>query len=261
MPDSGRRPERLIVIGAGDLGGEVARRWVARGGEAIGVTRSTDRHDALRSWGVRPVTVDDMPALHPPDAVLLSTPGSQNQHQAARDLPDFVVRRVVMASTTGFFAGCTGVVLPSSPPGTTSRAQAAAAAEAQVQQRGGSVVIVRLGGLYRAGRGPVNALLRRGAPPPGPPDKALALIHRDDAATALLEALRHPEPAEIYVAVTPPLPTRRDFYQHACARHGLGAPTFTEPQGGPPIRYDVSALRRDLLPEPAHPDWREATGG
>lgn len=253
-------PERLVVIGAGDLGGEVARRWVEGGGEAIGVTRSTDRHDALRAWGVLPSTADEWSALRASDAVLLCTPGSQNQEQAARDLPDAGVRRLVMASTTGFFAGCSGLVLPTSPPGTTSRAQAAAAAESQVQRRDGSV-IVRLGGLYRAGRGPVRALLRRGSPPPGPPNKPLALIHRDDAATALLAALHHPAPAELYIAVTPPLPTRRAFYEHACARHGLSAPSFTAPQGEPPIQYDVSDLRRDLLPTPVHPDWREATDG
>ncbi len=250
---------RLVVVGAGDLGGEVARRWVAGGGAALGVTATDARHGALRAAGVTPQIGLDPADLLPDDLVLLATPGSEAQAAAASAIRDRAVARVVFASTTGFFEGAAGPVGPSSPHGPTAREQQAADAE-QVAASGRSpAVIVRLGGLYRAGRGPLSALLRRGAPPPGPPDRPLALIHTDDAATALLGALRHPAPDRVYLAVTPPLPTRRAFWELACARHGLPAPTFTAETGAPPIAYDVASLRRDLLPTVAHPDWREAT--
>jgi nucleoside-diphosphate-sugar epimerase len=250
---------RLVVIGAGDLGGEVARRWVADGGEAIGVTRTEARHADLAGSGVTPTTGPARALLRPTDRVLLATAGSEAQAQAAAALADVEVSRLVFASTTGFHEGSSGPVGPGSPAGPTERAQAAGRAEAIASGGASPCVIVRLGGLYRAGRGPLSALLQRGAAPPGPADRPLALIHTWDAAAALLAALRHASPDPVYLAVTPPLPTRREFWERACARHGLPAPAFTPPTGAPPISYDVASLRRDLLPAPAHPDWREAT--
>ncbi|TVQ91081.1 MAG: hypothetical protein EA397_11335 [Deltaproteobacteria bacterium] len=249
---------RLIVFGAGALGGEIARRWVADGGEAIGVTRTEARHEALAEAGVQPALAEQPPAHTPDDVILFAVSGSEGQHEAALRLDGPRPQRVVMASTTGYFAELSGEVGPQTAAGPSRRAQRAARAEGAVRGLADCVVIVRLGGLYRLGRGPVQALLRRGSPPPGPPDRPLALLHYADAATALLGALRHPEPDPVYLALTPPLPTREAFYRLACARHGLPAPRFTEPTEGTPLSYDIRSLRRDLLPTPAYPDWREA---
>jgi nucleoside-diphosphate-sugar epimerase len=83
-------------------------------------------------------------------------------------------------------------------------------------------------------------------------------VHYDDAATATLAALHHPSPDATYVVVVPPCPTRREFYEHACGVAGLPAPTFEAALALPPAAYDVTRLRRDLLPTPAHPDWHDA---
>jgi nucleoside-diphosphate-sugar epimerase len=119
-------------------------------------------------------------------------------------------------------------------------------------------VVLRLGGLYCHGRGPLAALVRREIAPSGPPDTTLALIHYDDAATAALAALRHPTPEPTYIGVVPPCPTRREFYLCACRLTGLPEPVFAAPLGRPPATYDITRLQRDLLPAPAHPDWRDA---
>jgi len=102
------------------------------------------------------------------------------------------------------------------------------------------------------------SLARRGAPPLRPPDKALALIHYDDAASAAFAALIHPKPERAYLGVTPPCPTRDEFYRLACKMLNLQEPVFGAPIGHPPAEYDVTRLRRDLLPQPAFPDWRAA---
>ena len=72
---------RLVVIGAGDVGGEVARRWVAGGGEAMGFTASTARHEALARAGVQPRVGEAAETLRPDDRVLLSTSGSEPRCQ------------------------------------------------------------------------------------------------------------------------------------------------------------------------------------
>lgn len=256
--DAGTTAGRLVVVGAGEIGGAVAAAWAQGGGQALAVTRTERRHAALARAGVPATTRDPRDLIGSGDRVLLSVAGSQGQAEVVEGLQGVECRRAVFTSTTGVYGAPAGPVDAGTPAGSEPRARAAWAAEAAFRTWCPGGVILRLGGLYRLGRGPVQALLRRGAPLPGPPDRTLALIHQDDAVTAIVAALCHPAPEAVYLAVTPPLPTRRDFYRAACARHGLAPPTFTGATGRAPAEFDVGPLRRDLLPDPAHPDWREA---
>lgn len=253
--------QRLISWGAGELGGRVIEGWLAAGsGPALAFTRTTDKHAALREGGAEPFTGSPRDHIEGEDALLISLPGSPRQLEAVEALAEIAPpARAVLVSTTGYYGGARGAVRVDDPPGDTERAQVAAEAEAAFRRWAGDRgVIVRFGGLYRLGKGPVGPLARRGAPPEGPEGKTLALIHYEDAAAALLAALRHPSPAPIYVAVTPPCPTRGEFYRLACARLGLAPPSFND-EAWPPAVYDVEPLRRDLLPTPTWPDWRAAT--
>ncbi len=247
---------RLVVWGAGELGGRVAAEWVRRGGAAIGVTRSEARHADLRAAGVEPHAGSAVDVLRPDDALFLALPGSAAQREAAESLA-VVPARAALSGTTGYYGAWSGPIDEDTPPGDDEHAAAAAAAEATFRERAGGVVL-RFGGLYRQGRGPMGALARTRKVPPGPPDKVLALVHYDDAASAAVAALAHPEPEPAYLVVTPPLPTRRDFYLAATVILQLDAPMFGPPLGRPPAVPDVRRLRRDLLPEPAWPKWQAA---
>jgi nucleoside-diphosphate-sugar epimerase len=86
----------------------------------------------------------------------------------------------------------------------------------------------------------------------------MALIHYEDVATATLAALSIPDAESVYLVLTPPCPTRRAFYEAASRVLHLPAPSFVSPAGLPPAEYDVSRLRRDLLPHAAYPDWQAA---
>lgn len=251
---------RLLIWGAGELGGRVGALWVQRGEPALGLTRSADRHEALRRRGIEPRIASAADLLQPDDILLLALPGSANQQGAietltGRPLP----ARAVLISSTAYYGTPHGRVNEDTPPGNDERARAAAAAErvfrAWAEDRG---VIIRLGGLYGPGRGPFAALVRRGTAPVGPPDRTLALIHYDDAATATLGALRHAAPEPIYVGVVPPCPTRREFYEAACRLAGLPEPAFEATLNLPLAAYEVTRLRRHLLSTPAHPDWRQS---
>ena len=152
-----------------------------------------------------------------------------------------------------------GLITEETPPGADSRAASIAEAEQTFRNWAGTAgVVVRCGGLYSAERGPMPALARRGQPKLRPPDKTLALIHYDDAARAVFEALRHPSPRPVYLLISVPCPTRREFYRLACQKLGLPPPQFSEPLATPPAVYDVTRLRQDLLAQPAFPDWRSA---
>lgn len=249
----------LVIWGTGELGGRVGARW--DGGPVRGYTATTARHDALRARGIRPVVgaPDDLAGA---DALLLALPGHGAQGDAVRHAVEHGLsapRRVVLVSTTGVYGTPTGVVDEESAPGDDARSRSIAAVEAAFRAWAGAAgVVIRLGGLYGPGRGPGAALARRGSARPGPANRTLPLIHYDDAATAVLVALQIPAPEARYLAVTPPCPTRGQFYRAAYARLGLGEPAFDPPLPHAPAEFHVARLRRDLLPRPAHADWREA---
>ena len=165
----------------------------------------------------------------------------------------------MVTSSTGYYHGVTGPIDETTPSGTTSRAQEIADMEkAFADWSHTDGVILRLGGLYRPGRGPLNAFKKEGAAPPGAGDKTLALIHYDDAAQATYAALKHPRPEPAYIGVSPPCPSRRDFYLAASVMLNANLPSFGRNSGLPPAEYRVKNLRRDLLPDPQYPRWQAA---
>lgn len=254
---------RLVIWGTGELGSRVGFLWRERGGAVLGCTQTERRHVALRTSGIEPHLGSPVARLQPDDALLLAIPGHTNQQAAVQQLAGSGTpkpARVVFISVTGYHGDSSGIVTPQSPPGAGSRPASIAAAEQEFWSWAGhSGVVIRLGGLYCDGRGPFSALARRGKiTRQAPPDKTMALMHYDDAAAAVTAALTQPAPARVYLGVTVPCPTREEFYTAACAKLNLPPPQFEPHSGQPPTWYDVSTLRRDLLPVPAFPDWRIA---
>jgi len=251
----------LLLLGAGELGSRVGARWIARGGICHAITATPRRHAGLKRIGIEPSTQLIIPESCRHGAVLLSVAGSQNQLSVIRQLESLNAsfRRAVLCSTTGVYDPPLEVLHEGSPLGTSARAQAAREAEQAFLGWAGEMgVMLRFGGLYRRGRGPVSALIRTEAPRMGPPDRVLGLIHYDDAAEATVQALSRDSVRPLYLAVTPPCPTRKEFYTEACARHRLPPPKFGAPIGGAGGGYDVNPLRTELLPELQWPDWRSA---
>ena len=249
---------RLTIWGAGELGGRVAERW--HDGPIIGITQTTRRHSSLQAMGVEARIGSAADILLPSDLLLLAIPGYANQGEALAQILHLPApRRAVLISSTGYYgASASGFLTAQSSAGTEDRAQAIAAVERTflewTDRRG---VIIRFGGLHRSGRGPITPLARRKAAPLGPPNRLLTLIHYDDAATATVNALKHPDPQPIYIGFTNPSPTRRDYYEAACRSLNLSPPEFTAALANPP-QYDIAAFQRDLLPQVEHPDWQEA---
>ncbi|MEM7345356.1 MAG: NAD(P)-binding domain-containing protein [Chloroflexota bacterium] len=254
--------KRLITWGTGELGGRVARLWHHNGGEVIGFTQTTERHATLQKSGITPRAGDPTEFIKSNDILLLSLPGHLKQKTAVEALRDQTpTHRIVLVSSTGYYGLPEGTVTEETPVGDGKRPAAIADTERLFQEWAGKQgVLIRLGGLYRKGRGPYSALYKKGVAPLGPPNKTLALIHYDDAAQAIFEALRHPQPQATYLAVTPPCPTRQMFYTAACEKLDASQPDFSDPLPHPPAIFDVAQLRQDLLPNPAYPDWEAALG-
>ncbi len=253
---------RLVIWGSGELGSRVGKLWVKLVGSVMGFTQTTGRHTTLQEMGIEPQLGNPGKILDCNDILLLALPGHVAQLKAVQTLVEHKVpppARAVLISSTAYYGMSGGIINEESPPGQSNRSLKVAALEQVFQSwAGANGLIIRLGGLYRPGRGPLPVLARRGVPRLRPPDKTLTLIHYDDAAATIFAALQHPAPEKIYLAVTPPCPSRQEFYRLACDLLKLPEPTFAEPLGHPRAEYDTFRLRRDLLPEPLYPDWQAA---
>lgn len=249
---------RLIIWGAGELGTRVAAFWLRS--SVIGLTKSNRRHQKLRALGVEPSVGNAVRILQRDDLLLIALPGDQTKWEAVTSLASLTPpRKAVLVSTTGYYGTTPGIVNETTPAGTSARAERIARLEEVFLRWSGSRgVILRLGGLYCRGRGPMAALARRGTAREKAPNQALPLIHYDDAAQAIRIALAREETESVYLAVTPPCPTRREFYETACERLNLPQPPFSNPLPRGAANYDVSLLRRDLLPVAEFPDWHAA---
>lgn len=247
---------RLIIWGAGELGRRVAKLWSRS--RVIGLTKSRDHHQKLLALGVEPRIGSATSILQRDDILLIALPGDAAKAEAVDSLTSLPPpRRTILVSSTGFYGTKPGTVDEATEAGTSARAQRIASLEeAFLSWAGERGVVMRLGGLYCRGRGPMAALARRGTAKTKAPNKALALIHYEDAAQAIGTALAREEIEPVYLAVTPPCPTRLAFYTAACERLNLPLPSFGEPLPHGRSIYDVSLLRRDLLPEATYPDWR-----
>jgi nucleoside-diphosphate-sugar epimerase len=155
---------RVVIWGAGELGGRVAAIRAAAGDRVVALTRTVERHAALRAAGAGPGSIT--PGIGAPvdlgadDALLVALPGTDRQTMAVVALREQAPPgRVVLVSSTGFLGNARGRVDEATGPGEDEHAGRVAALEALFGQWAGERgVVLRCGGLYRVGRGPLSAL-------------------------------------------------------------------------------------------------------
>jgi nucleoside-diphosphate-sugar epimerase len=218
---------KIFVAGAtGVLGRRAVPQLVDAGHEVTGVARGPAKAALLRTLGAVPVTVDlfDQAAVvaavaghdvvcnlatHIPDLRRASLPGARDETsrlrtEAARNLVDAALaagaRRYVQESIAFLYPDSgdawidEDAVLVDGPlagPGRAAEAQAA-----RFTAEGGTGVVLRFGLFYGAGASHTADQLRVAAsgvaPALGRRDSFTPMVHLDDAATAVVAALRAP---------------------------------------------------------------------
>lgn len=171
-----------------------------------------------------------------------------------------VPSRAVITGSTGYYGLQGGEISRNTPPGDTERAIAIAEMETRFYEWAGDQgVVLRIGGLYRQGRGPLNWLKNQGSAPLNmAPDRVIPLVHYDDAASACIGALTCEDPKPAYLVVSPPCPTRQEFYMAACVILELPLPSFGKRAGSIPATYDISETMEDLGCAISFPKWQAA---
>ena len=199
---------RLLIIGCGDVGLRLAK--VLRGRWRIyALTHSQDRYSTLRAQGVMPVAGDldrpetlqriaglaqDVVHLAPPPGAGARDTRTINLIRALAkggSLP----QRLVYISTSGVYGDCGGDVVDETRRARPSSDRARRRLDAELQLRGWGaengvqVSILRVPGIYSAGRLPI-ARLKAGVPALAPErDPYTNHIHADDLARIVWAAL------------------------------------------------------------------------
>lgn len=246
---------RKLVIGCGYLGSRVARKWresgSQNGDEIFALTRSSERAEAFRADGFRPIVGDvtkpeTLKSLPEVETVLYAVGFDRSAGLSQREI--YVeglrnvldqlgdrVSRFLYISSTSVYGQQRGEWIDETSPAepTSDRGKICRDAEKLVESLG-SATIFRLAGIYGPGR-----LLRRvedlkaGKPISGDPDGWLNLIHVDDAVQTVL-AGEQPSQAERLFLVSDDQPVRRrDYYARLAELAGVEMPPFdrsTEPR-------------------------------
>lgn len=208
--------ERVLLIGCGDLGQRVARRFLARGDLVYALRRHPPADDSGIQWLQGDITrADTLPALPAGITRLIHVPapGARDADvyrgvfvDGLRNVLDALdttqLKRVVFVSSSAVYGEHHGDWVdedtPPAPQGFNGRVLLEA--EAALAARGLSSTSIRLAGLYGPGRLQLIERLRSGAAgAPRQPEHWANRMHIDDAASAVFHLALLPEVAPVYV--------------------------------------------------------------
>ena len=259
----------VLLMGVGYLGRRLAPLLTDRSSPfstVWGTTRSPRRIDDLKNLGLVPVLYDVVSAsemLPAVDTVLhcvgFDRTGSATRREVYVDglqktlenLPDSC-QHFHYVSSTGVYGDAQGdwVDELAEPDPGDEGGQVCWEAERLLQQsahdRGMTLTIYRLAGIYGPDRMIGARMLESGHPVPGNPDQTLNLIHVDDAAHILYHACLKSPTHRLYNVSDGTPPTREDFYHEVAQLIHVDPPTFDPDQSGR-MRGDRKIQNRRLM--------------
>lgn len=256
----------IVIAGAGDVGGRLARLRADAGDEVIALRRSEVEMGAgIRTLRADLLTGDGLQRLpRRPDAVVFAASPDERADAAYRalfvdgprrllDALAEVPARFLFVSSTAVYGEDAGEWVDESTPPAPSQFNGHRLLEAErtlAADCAGSVAL-RFTGLYGPGR---EALVRRALSGEPPRPRWTNRIHVDDAAAALSHLLDLVAPAPLYLG-SDDAPAREDTV-FAWLRQRAGLPPVAvvdEPQSG---RRIANRRLRDSGWPPRFPDFR-----
>ena len=252
---------RVLIVGPGYVGLELARQLCGLGNQVFGLRRSGDISGEMRAAGIKPLVGD---ITEPASLAALpsqydwvvncvsSTHGGAEDYrrvylEGARNLVAWLAQtppaKFVYTSSTGVYGQNDGSLVDETsstePPTESSRVLVQTEGVFLDAVRKGSfpAVILRVAGIYGPGRSwYLRQFLAGEARIEGEGRRTLNMIHRDDVAGSVIAALERGRPGGIYNAVDDEPVAQGELYKWLAGK--LGAPM-------PPAIPEVAdALRR-----------------
>ncbi len=231
---------RILVVGAGYVGGESAKHFAAKGQRVTAIIRTSKREEALQQAGIQPVVADirDPKALQgrlePAHFVILCLAPELQDDESRREIylrgiyhvltelrtvqrPKFVL---LLSSTGVWPKSVEGWVDETcTPVPDTERGKILFEAERQVLQFGFPSAVFRLGGIYGPGRNHLEDVRQGTWPKPGI-DRYTNWIHRDDVVSAIRPILNRAKAGEVYLGVDHEPVLRSEVYRWIASKTG-----------------------------------------
>jgi nucleoside-diphosphate-sugar epimerase len=217
---------RVLVLGAGFTGAEVAEQARARGLTVLAHTRSEERAAALRARGFAVWVAPELGAE-------LGAHVDAGTHVVVAFPPDGVTDQriapllagahsIAYVSSTGVYGGLTGPIDDTTPLPEPLPARAQRLVEAERAYRAVGAVVLRCPGIYGPSRGLEQRVLRGEHRIPGEGKNVLSRIHVADLAALLLAASALHDDTFVVGDLTPA--PHVDVVRHIAERHGVPMP-------------------------------------
>lgn len=284
---------RILISGCGDLGLETGRRLARLGHQVWGLRRHPEPvRAAWQATGIQPLAADlTRPATLAglPNAfeavihTVSASGGGPAAYQSAyldttTNLLEWLdrdpLRCLVYTSSTSVYSQQDGGWIDESSPAqpVTETGRVLVAAEelllAAHRESGCPVTILRLAGLYGPGRSRLLDQFLAGEAELGPSaEHWLNLIHREDAAAALVAMVHSPRPGAVFNVADDEPSTRRQIFIWLAQQTGRDLPTGLaaspaltttgRSRGTSHKRVSNRALREALGWRPLFPSFRE----
>ncbi|HRJ45763.1 MAG TPA: NAD-dependent epimerase/dehydratase family protein [Opitutaceae bacterium] len=280
-------PQRLVVFGAGYVGGHLAREAAKRGLEVVALTRNPTKAAALRTDGIEVVEGDlaetewhaKMPGKV--DLVLNSVSsggggieGYRRSYVAGMKSVMIWVRQsqpgtLVYTGSTSVYPQDGGIRVDETAATAPLDERPALLREAEEIALAGApsvrIFVLRLAGIYGPSRHHLLDQIRTGGPLAGAGERRLNLIHRDDICAAIWCSLTAPPAVAggIFNVVDDAPARRKDIAAWLARRLGRPEPVFDVNLPGrrraemPDRIIENRKLRETLGWRPQYPSYRE----
>lgn len=239
----------IAILGCGWLGFPLAKRMLSEGFSVKGSTTSEEKISTLATNGIIPFQValsedgiqgpiDDF--LEHSEILIIDIPPGLRKVTLPVDIKTFVskieklvpllekssVQKVLFVSSTSVYADENNTVTEDTVPNpdTESGRQLAEVEKLLLNNPNFETTVIRFGGLIGPDRHPVKMLA--GRENLDNPEAPVNLIHQEDCIGIILKIIEKAAWKEIFNAVAPQHPTRKEYYHKKAEEMNLAIPKF-----------------------------------
>jgi nucleoside-diphosphate-sugar epimerase len=243
---------KISILGCGWLGFPLAKSLLQNGYKICGSTTSVEKISKLKNAGITPFIIrlseneiegEINSFLKNSEVLLIDIPpklrgdSSENFVEKIQNLVPYIekssVKKVIFVSSTSVYSDDNSIITEETKPQSDTESGKQLLEVEQILQNNTNfqTVILRFGGLIGDDRHPIKFLA--GRTNIENPDGAINLIHQIDCIGIIEEILRQMQNDklkrnEIFNAVAPFHPTRKDYYTTKAKEQNLSLPQFNE---------------------------------